>query len=475
MTDSAAYGMLTAMRMFSAFPLTTPSRLAAIGALGMALGVLAARCTADPGYGLDPRERAGPLILISLDGFRPDYLERTKAPHLQALAGRGVRADGLVPVFPAKTFPNHYTIVTGLYPERHGIIGNTIYDPTTRRTFTMSNRTEVRDPMWWGGEPIWVTAERAGLRTGTLFWPGSEARIHGVRPTHWRAYDESMRGTARVDEVLRWLDLPEGRRPAFVTLYFEDTDSAGHRNGPNSDAARQAISRVDGYVGRLVRGLERRGLLSSTNLIVLSDHGMADVVPDRVVRLSDHIALDDVEIVDISPTLGLIPKAGREDAVYRALATASPHLRVYRRADTPVACTFARTRESLRSSASWTKDGRSFAAPFRTGSSVPSVRSEAHMDTIHPCRRCTVSSSPPDRRSRRAGRCLRSRTCMSTTSWRMCSGLLPPITMATRRSRGACSGRVGRLVRASRTHGNPTTVCGPPTNRWCGPGSGASL
>ena len=307
---------------------------------GLLRVVLAAIVVALSGFGPSGRlsaQDAPLLILVSFDGFRWDYLQKAPAPNLQALAARGVKAEGLVPSFPAKTFPNHYTIVTGLYPGRHGIVGNNIRDARTGRTFALSKAVEVRDPMWWGGEPIWVTAERAGIRTGTMFWPGSEAPILGVRPTHWRVYQQSLRGPARVDQVLAWLDLPASRRPGFFTLYFEDTDSAGHDAGPDSEDVRRAITRLDGHLGRLMRGLERRKLADRANIVVLSDHGMAATIPDRVLKLSDYISLSDVEIVDINPNLGVFPKAGREEAVYQALVKASPALRIYRRAQTPTA------------------------------------------------------------------------------------------------------------------------------------------
>ena len=280
-------------------------------------------------------ERRPLVILVSLDGFRWDYFQKAPTPSLQSLASRGVRADSLIPGFPAKTFPNHYTIITGLYPGHHGIVANNIRDDETGRTFAMSKTAEVRDPMWWGGEPLWVTAERAGRPAGTMFWPGSEAPIKGVLPTYWKPYNESVSGGARVDQVLRWLDLPEARRPLLLTLYFEDTDSAGHDAGPDSQDVKRAIARVDGYVGRLLRGLERRRLADTANIVVVSDHGMAATIPGQVLSLSDFIPLSDVEVSDINPTLGLFPKPGKEESVYRALAGANPHLRVYRRAQTP--------------------------------------------------------------------------------------------------------------------------------------------
>ena len=279
--------------------------------------------------------RAPILVLVSFDGWRWDYTDRLPATNLRALASRGVRARALIPSFPVLTFPNHYTIVTGLAPGHHGIVANDMRDAATGRTFGMSKTSEVRNPMWWGGEPLWVTAERAGRHAGTMFWPGSEAPIGGVRPTQWRPYLESMSGAARVDQVLAWLDLPPSRRPSLFTLYFEDADSAGHASGPDSEAVRRAIGHVDGYIERLVRGLERRGLATRANIVVVSDHGMAATVPGQVVELADYISLADVDVIDINPTLGLFPAAGKMDAVYRALAGAHPHLHVYRRHETP--------------------------------------------------------------------------------------------------------------------------------------------
>jgi predicted AlkP superfamily pyrophosphatase or phosphodiesterase len=275
------------------------------------------------------------VILISFDGWRWDYHTKVSVPNVQRLIARGVRAENLIPSFPAKTFPNHYTLVTGLYPGRHGIVANNILDPATGRRFSLANRREVQDPMWWGGEPIWVGVQKAGRPAAAMFWPGSEAPIHGQWPQYWMPFDESLPGNARVDRVLGWLDLPAGKRPSFLTLYFEELDTAAHNRGPDSDAARNAARRLDGYLGRLVRGLERRRLLETVNIVLTSDHGLAETSMDRVVVLDDYIDLDDVDVVDVNPTLGLFPKAGREEAVYAALAKAHPRLKVYRREDTP--------------------------------------------------------------------------------------------------------------------------------------------
>ena len=285
--------------------------------------------------GRNQRDLRPTVILISFDGWRWDYDAKFPAPHVRRLIARGVRAAALIPSFPAKTFPNHYTLVTGLYPGHHGIIANNIHDPETGRRFSISNRREVQDSMWWGGEPIWAGLQNAGQRAAAMFWPGSEALVAGQRPKYWIPYDETMPGTARVDRVLGWLDLASGERPTFLTLYFEDVDTAAHRFGPDSRHVRDAISRVDGYLGYLLQGLERRGIDDEVNVIITSDHGLAETSVDRIVALNQYIDLDDVDIVDINPTLGLRPKPGREDAVYKALDNAHPQLRVYRKASTP--------------------------------------------------------------------------------------------------------------------------------------------
>lgn len=275
------------------------------------------------------------VILVSFDGWRWDYQARYGAPNVQRLVARGVRAERLVPSFPSKTFPNHYTLVTGLYPGRHGIVANSIKDPATGRRFSLSNRREVQDPMWWGGEPIWVRLQNAGGVAAAMFWPGSEAPILGQHPRYWLPFDEGMPGRVRVDRVLAWLDLPAGQRPSFMTLYLEDVDTAAHNAGPDSRAVRDAIRRVDGYLGRLLDGLARRQLLDRVNVVLTSDHGLAETSMDRVIVLDDYVALDDVDVVDLNPTLGLFPRDGRAEAVYAALAGAHPRLRVYRRAETP--------------------------------------------------------------------------------------------------------------------------------------------
>jgi predicted AlkP superfamily pyrophosphatase or phosphodiesterase len=279
---------------------------------------------------------AGPIVvLIGLDGFHPSYLSRPPSRHLRELARQGVQARWMTPVFPSLTFPNFYSIATGLYPEHHGIISNTMLD-SALGNFSLRDRSSVEDPRWWGGEPIWVTAIKQNQRSATYFWPGSEAPIKRIRPTYYKRYDASVPDAARVWQVLQWLSLPPAETPSLVTVYFNDVDDAGHRFGPNAPATDSAIARVDSAVGALMDGVDQRGLTSKVNLIVVSDHGMAEVAPDHVIHLDQLIDTAAVTLVDQGPIVSLSPKSGRGDEIIAQLRKA-PHLRVYRKSEIPAA------------------------------------------------------------------------------------------------------------------------------------------
>lgn len=275
------------------------------------------------------------VILVSLDGFRNDYIHKTDTPNLQRLAKKGVMAQGMIPAFPSKTFPNHYTIVTGLYPEHHGIVSNTMYDPDMDARFRISDRKAVEDSRWWGGEPVWVTAEKQGQISATYFWVGSEAEINGVRPHIWKRYDGDIPNRARVAEVLSWLDLPKAARPTLITLYFSAIDDAGHDFGPDAPEMLAAISAIDSVMGDLIQGLEKRDLFDQVNVIIVSDHGMSPTSAERVIYIDDYLDLQAVEVVDWSPILALRPQQNNEAEVYQKLAKAHPHLQVYRKAEIP--------------------------------------------------------------------------------------------------------------------------------------------
>jgi predicted AlkP superfamily pyrophosphatase or phosphodiesterase len=282
-----------------------------------------------------PRPPADPiLILVSFDGWRWDYTTKEPAPNLRAFAARGVRATELIPSFPSFTFPNHYTIVTGLYPGHHGIIANTIEDPGFPERFTMSAQT-ARDARWWGGEPIWVTAIRQGRRAAAMFWPGDEAPIDGVRPTYWRPFDTNVTSTERVQQVLDWLALPPEQRPSFIGLYLEEVDHAGHDFGPGSPELRTAVSHLDAGLQQLLDGIKRAGLADRTTTVVVSDHGMAAASEQRLIFLDDYIDLDSVDLIEAGEFLQIAPVSGTVDALYQSLRGKMPHLTVYRREEIP--------------------------------------------------------------------------------------------------------------------------------------------
>jgi len=274
------------------------------------------------------------LVLVSFDGWRWDYIHRFPTPNLHALAAGGARAERLIPSFPTLTFPNHYTIVTGLYPAHHGIIANTFRDPEMPEWFTMGGAT-AKDPVWWGGEPIWVSAIRQGQRAGAMFWPGTEAPIAGVRPTFWRPYARTVLSPGRVDQVLEWLSLPEEERPSLVTLYLEEVDSAAHDFGIDSPELTTATAHLDAALGQLIAGLARIGIADRTTVVVVSDHGMTPLSPDRVILLDDYIDVDSVDLVDIDAFLALAPKNGDINALYSRLHGKHPALAVYRRGELP--------------------------------------------------------------------------------------------------------------------------------------------
>lgn len=273
-------------------------------------------------------------ILISIDGFRPDYLDRGVSPVLSRLAAEGARGV-MRPSFPSKTFPNHYTLVTGLRPDRHGVVENTIEDPAIPGvTFKMSNLAAVQDRRWWDqGEPIWVAAERAGVVSATMFWPGSEAAIRGVRPTHWRRFDQSVPPQGRVDQVLAWLDLRAAQRPGLVTLYFDDVDTAGHNFGPDSRELEAAVARVDAALGQLTEGLKARGI--GANIVVVADHGMAHVPEANRIYMDDVLPKAAYRTLTAGAFMTIYPAEGREAEVDAALIRPHANMQCWRKAEMP--------------------------------------------------------------------------------------------------------------------------------------------
>jgi predicted AlkP superfamily pyrophosphatase or phosphodiesterase len=292
--------------------------------------------TAGPALAQAPKP--APLtILVSIDGFRADYLQRGVTPVIAALAADGARSSGMRPSFPSLTFPNHYTLVTGLRPDRSGIVDNNMEDAARPGvTFSMSKADISHDPFWWDqAEPLWVTAEKAGIHTATMFWPGSDLAIRGVRPTAWKMYDKHFLANDRVDQLLGWLDKPPAERPRFATLYFDEVDTLGHNDGPDSPEVNGALSRMDAAVGRLVAGLKAQGIYDKTDLVIVADHGMAPTSAERVVYLDELAPLADIHFVGLGPIAGLASLPGHEDEVTKALLTPRPHVTCWRKADIP--------------------------------------------------------------------------------------------------------------------------------------------
>ncbi|WP_245683950.1 alkaline phosphatase family protein [Rhodohalobacter halophilus] len=275
------------------------------------------------------------LLLISIDGFHPDYLDRYETSNLDQLVETGVLADFMIPVFPTKTFPNHYSIVTGLYPENSGLIANNMYDAEMDAFYSLGNREAVRNAQWYEGEPIWVTAEKQGLKTAPMFWPGSEAPIGGEFPTYSYPYDDDLPYTARVDSVIHWMTMEPELSPGFMTLYFSKVDTYGHRYGPESDSTAAAVREVDEQIGYLMSELERTDLLNDLNIIIVSDHGMADVSDERVILLDQLIDHETVEVIDWNPVAMIRPNEGISAEIYESLKANEENFRVYKKEDLP--------------------------------------------------------------------------------------------------------------------------------------------
>ncbi len=249
--------------------------------------ILLTACVANPLSFNTPKHK--PLVLlIGIDGFKPEYLERGLTPTLNRLAKQGVISKGLIPAFPSVTFPNHYTLVTGLTPDHHGIVSNRMIDPDIPgQVFHYSSPEIMQNPQWWAAAtPIWVSAKQQGKITSTMYWPGTQTAIHGVQPDDWLHYQHSMPSIQRAEQLVQWLERPDQLRADFATLYLSEVDSIGHDHGPDSAELNHALVNVDQAVAYLLRKIEELELTPVTSVLVVSDHGMATVQEDHVMNLN---------------------------------------------------------------------------------------------------------------------------------------------------------------------------------------------
>lgn len=273
-------------------------------------------------------------VLVSIDGFRSDYLERGITPRLSRLAAEGATGP-MRPSFPTKTFPNHYALVTGKRPDRNGISGNSMIDPRRPGVmFSLGNATQALDPFWWGeAEPVWISAERAGIRTATMFWPGSEVAYGTTRPADWLRYDQNVGNVQRVNTLLDWLRRPAAIRPGFATIYFDTVDTAGHRFGPDSAEVNAALTEVDTRIGELLDGAAKLGV--TLNLVIVADHGMRATDDARVIQLDTIIDRPSYIAVETGPYAAIEPVTGTDDRVAQALLVPHEHMTCTRKEDLP--------------------------------------------------------------------------------------------------------------------------------------------
>lgn len=232
----------------------------------------------------DPKKEESPyVILVSLDGFRYDYIEKHNAKFLAEFASLGTKAESLIPSYPSVTFPNHYSIVTGMYPGHHGLVGNTMYDRNTEERYSLGNAKAVTDAKWYGGTPLWVLAEQQGMLSACYYWPGSEAPIQKVLPTYYYKYSEKSDIDSRLVQVKKWLTLPAEKRPHFITFYMPEVDHAGHQFGPDAEETTKAVQYVDEAMEKLYTLVKDSGL--PINLVIVSDHGMLELDQKTLLKL----------------------------------------------------------------------------------------------------------------------------------------------------------------------------------------------
>ncbi|KAM9840337.1 ectonucleotide pyrophosphatase/phosphodiesterase family member 5 [Aulostomus maculatus] len=275
------------------------------------------------------------LLLVSFDGFRWDYVDRVPTPNFHNLMVEGVTVDQVESAYITKTFPNHYSLVTGLYAETHGIVANEMYDPVLNRSFSMETDSIYESQWWEEAVPLWVTIQKSGGRSGAAMWPGSDVKIHGMFPSQYLPYNTSVPFETRVERIIEWFSAPKGEAVDFGVLYWEEPDESGHNLGPQNSLMDAVIADIDEKLGFLRNELKKAGLYEDLNLIVTSDHGMTQLFSDKIIELDEYVSRDLYAWVDKSPVVGILPAEGKLDEVYTKLVDANPYMLVYRKDDVP--------------------------------------------------------------------------------------------------------------------------------------------
>ncbi|KAJ1149165.1 hypothetical protein NDU88_001982 [Pleurodeles waltl] len=282
---------------------------------------------------LSLQQNEAKVLIVSFDGFRWDYISRVPTPSFQDVIENGVYVKQLTNIFLSKTYPNHYTLVTGLFSETHGLVANEMYDPVLNKTFSM-NKMDIYDSAFWEeATPIWLTNQNEGHKSGAAMWPGTDVKIHGAKPFLYMPYNESVSFEYRVGKLIEWFT---SKQPInFGLLYWEQPDEAGHILGPNNPLMNEVITDVDRKLGYLVTELKKANLWDTINVIITSDHGMTECALNKTIELDKYVDRDLYTMVDHSPVIAIAPKEGKLEEVYKALANVHPNMTVYRKEDFP--------------------------------------------------------------------------------------------------------------------------------------------
>lgn len=275
------------------------------------------------------------VVILSMDGFRWDYPEKANTPNLDCIEKTGVRADACIPCFPTKTFPNHYSMATGLYPDHHGIVHNSFYAPDIDKYYSISNTEAVSDSSFYFGEPVWVTAEKQGVKSASYFWVGSETSHDNIFPSYHHAFNSSVSFEERINGVINWLKLPAKERPHLIMWYMEEPDSKGHDVGPNHLETINMVEYLDSLVGVFYAQIKELPHSDSINVIITSDHGMSEISKDRVIFLDDFIKKDWCNFIDgDNPVYSIEAKTEYYDTIYHVLSKVD-HISIWKKNEIP--------------------------------------------------------------------------------------------------------------------------------------------